>query len=614
MTSSEDWSSLEAQTNAARLRMLFDNMQVAIMASGVFAGVLAWLVQDRVDGAILWPWLAAKLFILLPRLAQAQWYARRGVSSVREWRVTYVLKLSLMAIDGAIWGALFWWMTPVTQLDLAALTLSTLMGAAAIASFMLAIDMRSLMAFVLPMLLPNALYCLTRHDPIGLFGALSLTGFLVITALGSMQAQARVRELLRLRFDSERVARERAQALEQARLHSDAKSRFLATVSHEMRTPLHGILGLTRVLQQEQPRADQRQRLSLVERSGEHLLMVINDILDFSKIEAGRMEIDARPFDMSALLNEAAGVFQVLAQRKGLTFTLNTSWSGPCEVVGDPSRVRQVLHNLLGNAIKFTDQGSVHLVARRLEGCDTCELTVRDTGMGIAPTDLERIFEAFNQTQCSVDRRPGGTGLGLSIARQLCRTMGGDLVCDSAPGLGSIFKATLCFAPVQASERDALLAGLDHNAASLDALDTCPPDSGWWSAAGAHVLLVEDNQVNIVVAEAVLHNLGCDVSTVTDGAQAVEWLEGRQCDVVLMDCAMPVMDGFEATREIRRREQFEGRSRVPIVALTANVQESERGQCLQAGMDDHLAKPFSPDDVQRVILRVMSYAPILRSL
>jgi CheY-like chemotaxis protein len=283
-------------------------------------------------------------------------------------------------------------------------------------------------------------------------------------------------------------------------------------------------------------------------------------------------------------------------------------------VVGDPSRVRQVLHNLLGNAIKFTDQGSVHLVARRLEGSDTCELTVRDTGMGIAAADLERIFEAFNQTHCSVDRRPGGTGLGLSIARQLCRTMGGDLVCDSAPGLGSMFKATLCFSPVQASERDALLAGLDHNATSMDALDTCPPDSGWWSAAGAHVLLVEDNQVNIVVAEAVLHNLGCDVSTVTDGAQAVEWLEGRQCDVVLMDCAMPVMDGFEATREIRRREQFEGRSRVPIVALTANVQESERGQCLQAGMDDHLAKPFSPDDVQRVILRVMSYAPILRSL
>ncbi|HEX5373015.1 MAG TPA: response regulator [Aquabacterium sp.] len=610
MSSHEDRSDLAFQIDAARLRMLFDHMSLAILGASGFAVLVVWLIRDRVDPNVLWPWLALKLLITVPRLAQVSWYEQKGVHSPRSWRFTYRLKLTMLAVDGLLWGGMCWMLTPVTQLDMVAITLSSVMGVASIGVFMLALDVRTMLAFVLPIILPNALVCLTRQDSLGVFAAVSLSSFLVIATLGSMQAQQRVRELLRLRFDSERVAKERALALETSRQHSEAKTRFLATISHEMRTPLHGILGLVRVLQQEQPRPDQRQRLTLLERSGEHLLTVINDILDFSKIEAGRMEIDARPFDMGELLHEASGVFQVLAQRKGLTFTLNLSWSGPCEVMGDPNRVRQVLHNLLGNAIKFTDQGSVHLVVRRLDGGEVYELTVRDTGKGIAPGEHEQIFEAFTQSHDPLERRQGGTGLGLSIARQLCRTMGGDLVCDSAPGLGSVFKATLRCPPLH-GEAQALF-NLDPS--SVDAVDTSPPDSGWWSAAGAQVLLVEDNPVNIVVAEAVLHNLGCHVSTVTDGLQAVEWLEARQCDVVLMDCAMPVMDGLEACREIRRREQFEGRSRVPIVALTAHVAETERDQCLQAGMDDYLVKPFAPDDVQRVILRVLGNAPILRSL
>jgi signal transduction histidine kinase/CheY-like chemotaxis protein len=435
----------------------------------------------------------------------------------------------------------------------------------------------------------------------GNFGAAALTGFTVVLLLQGWRVQRRVQELLNLRFENEAIAQEREQALAEARLHSEAKSRFLATVSHEMRTPLHGMLGLARLLQHDQPRPEQRQRLGLIERSGEHLLLVINDVLDFSKIEAGRMEIHLKPFDLSAVLQEAAGVFQVLAQRKKLTLTLTMAWDGPCLVLGDAGRVRQVLHNLLGNAVKFTEHGSVHLLAQRVPQSEQFELTVRDTGPGIALQDQPLIFEAFTQAQASLARRHGGTGLGLSIARQLCQAMGGGLSLDSAPGLGAVFKARIQCPAVAHDEPG----------------EVPPPpayvDSGWMNV-GARVLLVEDNAVNVLVAEAMLRNLGHEVCTVTDGQQAVAWLDTDQCDLVFMDCAMPVMDGFAAAQEIRRRERASGRPRVPIVALTANVLADEREQCVQAGMDDYLAKPFEPDDIQRVVERCMANAPLMRMM
>jgi CheY-like chemotaxis protein len=267
-------------------------------------------------------------------------------------------------------------------------------------------------------------------------------------------------------------------------------------------------------------------------------------------------------------------------------------------VVGDAARVRQVLHNLLGNAVKFTDHGSIQLIARRHDD-GLVELQVRDTGVGIAEADRERIFDAFTQSHAAasavLDRQHGGTGLGLAIARQLCRSMGGDLVCDSAVGVGSVFRATMLMpaqSDVAGRERD-VQAGADGQALAEGGL------------AGLRVLLAEDNAVNILVAEAVLGHLGCEVHTVTDGQQAVAWLAQHRCDVVLMDCAMPVMNGLEATREIRRMEQAAGHTRVAIVALTANSLLDERAQCLDAGMDEHLAKPFGPDDIRGVLERVL---------
>ncbi|MFZ5526349.1 MAG: response regulator [Pseudomonadota bacterium] len=598
MLSLQEQAGLEDQVRAARLRMLLDHVEVALLASGVFAAIVAWLIHHLVPEARLWPWLVIKLACLLPRLAQAKWLMRRigepGVDVARGRQ----LMLVFIALDSLAWGAVCWWLTPLHNLDLAVVTISSLMGLAAIGAFMNSVDTRAVACFTLPMLLPNIAYVLWRQDSLGLFGAVSMLGFMAVIMLETVRSQRRITELLRLRFMHEHVAGERARALEQARHHSDARSRFLATVSHEMRTPLHGILGLARVLQQDKPRADQRQRLALMERSGEHLLTVINDILDFSKIEAGRMSIEARPFDLGEVLDDVTGVFQVLAQRKQVPLRQLRHWQGPCPVVGDAARVRQVLHNLLGNAVKFTDHGSIQLIARRHDD-GLVELQVRDTGVGIAEADRERIFDAFTQSHAAssavLDRQHGGTGLGLAIARQLCRSMGGDLVCDSAVGVGSIFRATMLLpaqADVAGPEQD-LQAGTDGQA---------PAEGG---LTGLRVLLAEDNAVNILVAEAVLGHLGCEVHTVTDGQQAVAWLAQHRCDVVLMDCAMPVMNGLEATREIRRMEQAKGQARVAIVALTANSLLDERAQCLAAGMDEHLAKPFGPDDIRAVLERVL---------
>ena len=506
----------------------------------------------------------------------------------------------LVAIDGLVWGMLAWAVVPTVNLDGAVVALGCLLGLASVAAYSLAVDFRTMAWFIVPILAPNVPYCLTRSDLMGQFGAVALTGFLAALLYQGLRVQSRTRELLQLRYVNERIAQEREVALAQSRLHAEARSRFLATVSHEMRTPLHGMLGLARLLQRDRPRAEQAHRLSLIERSGEHLLLVINDVLDFSKIEAGRMEIQHLPFDLTQELQEAVGVFQVLAHRKKLTLTLTLGWDGPCLVIGDAGRVRQVLHNLMGNAVKFTEHGSVHLLAQRLSDTDEFEILVRDSGPGIALEEQSKIFEAFTQAQSALNRRHEGTGLGLSIARQLCQAMGGDLTCDSAPGLGAVFKARMRCPQAERQE--------------LAAFEAAPYLDSGWLTEGSRVLLVEDNPVNVLVAEAMLRNLGYEVCTVTDGRQAVAWLENDQCDVVLMDCAMPVMDGFEATRQIRHRESLTGRTRVPIVALTANVLSDERAQCLEVGMDDYLAKPFESDDIQRVVQRCVTNAPLLRVL
>jgi signal transduction histidine kinase/ActR/RegA family two-component response regulator len=518
-----------------------------------------------------------------------------GDSSMSTYRL-------LAALDGIAWSMLGWAITPIMQLDVAVVTIGVLISVASLGTLMLHVDQVSSALFTIPILLPNALYSMTRGDELGLFCALSITGLLVGLLVETRRSNLRIMELLRLRFLHEQVLqaqtealRAQAEALARAHALTETRSRFVATMSHEMRTPLHGILGLVRLLRSREADTRALRQLELIHQSGDHLVNVVNDVLDFSAMEAGSLPLHEQPFDLTALLLEVSDLAKVSASEKGLSVQWRVDPGLAANVMGDPVRLRQVLHNLLGNAIKFTQTGGVTLRAVREPDGRGVRLEVQDTGVGIAPQDLSRIFEAFHQGEGTYRRRFGGTGLGLTISRDLCRAMGGDLSCTSELNKGSTFICTLPLAEVL-SER-ALAVGAD-----VAGQQVLPP---------SHVLLVEDNPVNAMVAEAELLRQGMRVSMVGNGADALSWLSAHRPDLVLMDCEMPGMDGFEVTRRVRAREREQCKQPVPIVALTANGFEAYVQRCVGAGMNDHLAKPFRPEDLVRVLARHLHPAPCM---
>ncbi|MGH6646229.1 ATP-binding protein [Aquabacterium sp.] len=574
----------------ARIRMLFAHMPDACLVATAFSSLLAWLLLPTMGGQRVWAWLAVKGLAAILLFCQARLFSNSSDPVHPKWYRGFLI---LLAIDGLVWGSVGWWMTPLARLDLMAVTLACLLGVASMGTFMLNPDAGSARAFIIPMLVPNALFYLTRQDSFGVFGGGSVLAFVGLLFMETRWAQNRIEELLFLRYTTEEVAQERAKALALAQHHSEAKSRFLATMSHEMRTPLHGMLGLTRMLRDEEAlRPQARERLDLVERSGEHLLSVINDVLDTSKIEAGHVHVERRPFDLSAVIHDVVAISTVNAQAKGLQVVLESTLPTLHEVTGDAARVRQVLHNLLGNAVKFTDQGRITVRVSRVTAHDTVTLAVEDSGIGIPSDELPFIFEAFHQVESSMERRHGGAGLGLTISQKLCRAMGGDLRCTSTPGRGSVFVASFDL-PVVARAQQAA------SAVRVQA-DEVASSSRFDGGRGV-VLLVEDNPINALVAEASLKQSGLLVVLAEDGHKALRWLQDHQPDLVLMDCQMPGMDGYETTRQIRALERQQARSRVPIVALTANVLPEERQRCLDAGMDDHLPKPFHRKDLDHVL-------------
>lgn len=365
---------------------------------------------------------------------------------------------------------------------------------------------------------------------------------------------------------------------------SQAKSEFLARMSHEIRTPLNGVLGMTQALAAARDlQPAHRESLAVIRQSGESLLAILNDVLDLSKVEAGRLEIESIVFDLEATVRGAQETFAPQAAAKGVEFRLHVTPEAAGAYHGDPTRVRQILYNLLSNAVKFTEAGEVTLTVSW--GAGALEIVVADSGIGIAPEHLHRLFGRFQQVDSSTTRRFGGSGLGLSICRELAELMGGSVEVQSSPGVGSRFIVIL---PLQRAQQVPAPAGLD--AETLEA---------GLAAGGAvvRILAAEDNPVNQLVLKTLLGQVGIEPVLVSDGAQALEAWRTGVFDLVLMDVQMPVLDGLAATRLIRAAEAAEGRARTPILALTANAMQHQVAEYLAGGFDGHVAKPI---DVRRL--------------
>jgi two-component system, sensor histidine kinase len=603
--SGESAAALQARIEYERVAKIYELTHIPMLAAAVFAVMLSLALWNEVDRRWLLLWAGARLAVCVWRSLEAWLFFRDRQRQTRpgwvaHWRHRF---LGLMVLEAVMWAAMGILFVPATQGVMSLLVDAAVFAAAGAAVFTLTSYFPAAVVALLLGVVPFGLHQAWLAPHHALTVVLAMATFVALMLFESWRSQLRWLENMRLRFHAQALARAHASALTQAQQASAAKSQFLANMSHEIRTPLGAMMGLSELLLEGELTAAQRRYLDLSQASAQHLLRLVDEVLDFSKVQAGGLTLETAVYSPGRLCEALIATLAPRAQAKGLRLLLHVAKEPgqtlPDQLLGDATRLTQVLTNLVGNAIKFTERGEVALQVRRLErpphtlqgpgAPETSEqpvrlhFEVRDTGVGIPAGLQQHVLQPFAQADASTARRHGGTGLGLSISAALVRLMGSELALHSEVGVGSRFWFEL-------EQREPLpdpVRRPSEPASPAPLVTTAQRPQ----LHGRVVLVAEDNDINALILTEMVSRCGAQVLRVRTGAEVLALIDRTRLDLILMDVQMPDIDGLHATRALRERERVLGLLALPVVAVTANAMASDRVACLEAGMTAYLTKP-----------------------